>query len=448
MRFRAFFRSSLLTGTLLVIPGFTAAAQTLIEKTFGAKAEAEGVLELKASAPGATWLEKEREAATATIYVDDRYQQDVILFAGGQSFTYRVLIGRLSAGEHRLRVEYNRQQSAAQAPVIKVEDAKVSLIDRTHPEFQALAFAPILYARPNTIGRFSDVPLLAYYETLRDGATTTLRYTIIFSNEDGGTQTTALMARWGRTTDIEWVIETRFDLQGRPLKSSFQGVSHETKVFQGRREADHPLLIVASDNNNFADDRQSEMRFALRPIGVDLNQASREEVMDRNPWTYLVAAEEMIREGKITGERTLGRRIADPRSYLYLDACSKQENGAALSFAVKLKGDPKWYTSDLGIGYYKIDRSGYFRTTIRLPLGATPAQVERIAARCDLTDNPRSDEEIGKAQAAQCELRSVNKVFLLDERFQPGPALPIKTAPIKLPFGEMVILSGECSPQH
>ena len=65
MRFRSFFRSSLLTATLLVVPGVTAAAQTLIEKTFGAKAEAEGVLELRASAPGATWLEKEREAATA-----------------------------------------------------------------------------------------------------------------------------------------------------------------------------------------------------------------------------------------------------------------------------------------------------------------------------------------------------------------------------------------------
>jgi hypothetical protein len=423
-------------------------AQTIFEKKFKAAEESEATLDLTASAPNTSWVEKGGEAATVKIFLDDSYHQDLILFAGARIFTYRLMLGRINAGEHNLRIEFNRGQSAAKAGSIKIDDARIDLVGRSHPDFQGLAFAPILYARPNTIGRFSDIPLLMYYETEGNGAFTTLRYTVIFSNEDGGTQTSALMARWGRTTDIEWVIETQIDAQGKILKSDYQGVNHETKSFEGKREGDHPLLMTASDNNNFADRGQSEMRFALRPTPVDLSRSSREDVMDRHPWIYRIMAEEMIREGKITEERTLGVRIADLRSYLYLDASSAQQNGAALSFAVKLRGDTKWYTSDLGVGYYKIDRSGYFRTTIRLPLGTKVDQIERIAARCDLTNNPRSSEEISKAANARCELSSVNKVFLLDDQFQPGASFPLKTDVIRLPFGEMVVLHGDCASQN
>ena len=430
-------------GALFITSSITASAQVLHEKKFKATAESEATLDLTVSAPGTSWIEKGSEAATVTIVLDDQYNQDVILFNGSQNFTYRLMLGRVGGGDHVVRFEFNRKQSAPKASTIKIEDAKVVLIDRSQPEFQAIALAPILYARPNTIGHFSDVPLLMYYETERNGTGSVIRYTVIFSNEDGGTQTSALMARWGRTTDIEWVIETQLDTQGKAVKSVFQGVNHEKKVFQGGREADHPVLIVASDNNNFADSGKSEMRFALRPIFADLSKSSREEVMDQSPWIYRVMAEEMIREGKITSERTLGARIADLRNYLYLDAHSEQRNGALLSFAVKLKGDLTWYTSDLGIGYYKIDRSGYFRTTIRLPQETTIDKIERIAVRCDLTGNPRSAAEIGAATNAQCELDSVNKVFMLNQQFQPGPSFPIKSSPLKLAFGEMTILQGD-----
>jgi hypothetical protein len=275
-----------------------------------------------------------------------------------------------------------------------------------------------------------------YCETFRESGKTLLRYTVIFSNEDGGTQTAALMARWGRTTDIEWVVDVEIDANGRVINSTYQGASHVTKTFQGKRESDHPLFLTATINNNFSDEGESAMRFTLRPISVDLSQHSREWVMDQHPWTYTIMAEEMIREGKITTERTLGARIGDLRNYLYVDAASNQQNGALISFAVKLKNDPRWYTSDFGINSYKIERSGFFRTTIRLPKGTKLNQIERLAARCDLSGNPRSQEEIVKATAAQCELSSVNKVFLMNESFHPGTTLPIRTESIKLPFGE------------
>src|SRR5262249_43593234 len=269
----------------------SAAAQSLVEKRFPVTTEAEAVLELTASAADTSWVAKGSEAATVTIYVDDRYQQDVILFNGSRHFSYRVLLGRLAAGTHSGRIEINQKQSALGAGKVEIHNTRISLIDRAHLDFQAISPAPFLYARPNPIGRFSDIPLLVYYQTEKKGPISLLRYTAIFSNEDGGTQTSALMARWGRTTDIEWVFETELDAQGNVIKSVFQGINHETKIFHGKREADHPLLLTASDNNNFADEGESEMRFALQPISFDLSQHSREEVMDQYPWIYRVMAE-------------------------------------------------------------------------------------------------------------------------------------------------------------
>ncbi len=415
-------------------------AQTLAEKSFDVTEESEASLDLTASVPGASWREKGREAAAVTIYLDDRYHQDLFLYNGPQRTLYQVSLGRLLPGTHKVRVELNRSQTAAGIQNAVVHLAEIKTIGKSHPELAALAHAPILYARPDTIGRFSDIPLLMYVETERGQETTLFRYTVIFSNEDGGTQTAALMARWGRTTDIEWVIETTVDAQGKVQKSVFQGANHVTTPFQGKYEGNHPILLTATVNNNFADKGDAKLRFALRPILVDLSAQSREEVMDRYPWIYRIMADEMIREGKITAERTLGARIADLRQYLYIDAASAQRGGAGLSFAVKLKGNSQWFTSDLGINYHKIDRSGYFRTTVRLPGNISLRSIDRIAVRCDLINSPRNDAENAKAAAAGCDLQSVNKAFLLDTSYQPASPLLFENRPVKLQFGEMLEL--------
>ena len=423
----------------LIIFSYAASAQLLSEKTFRVESESEVLLSLTAAAPHTSWVEKGSEAAVATVSVDGRYNQDIILFAGERRFTYEVLLGHLRPGEHALRVEFNRKQSAPKASTIEIHDAKISTVERAQPDYQALSLAPIIYARPNTIGRFSDVPLLMWYETERNNSLTTIRYSVIFTNEDGGTQTSALMARWGRTTDIEWVYEVQTNAEGKVLAATFQGVEHKTRPFQGKKLGGHPALIVVSDNNNVSDQGESDVRFALRPIAFDLSRSSREEIMDRHAWVYQLMAAELRREGKIAEESRGGNQMADPRHYLYFEADSEQR-GTALSFAVKLKGNPSWYTSDLGINYYRIDRSGFFRTTVRLPLGTKLDQVERIAVRCDAAGDPKSGEDIRKLFGAECELKTVSKAFMLDERFLPGPSLRVHLSiqPLKLRFGEMI----------
>jgi hypothetical protein len=411
-------------------------AQTLLEKRFTAPSESEALLDLTASAPGTSWRERGAEAAVVTIYIDGQYHQNVILFAGARELNYQLMLGRVGPGEHNLRVDFNRKQSATKAMGVKIGDAKVTTIDRNHPEFQAVARAPIIYARPDTVGKFSDIPLLAYYESERAGASDRITYTVIFSNEDGGTQTTALMARWGRTTDIEWVCETRIGAEGE-AKTIFQGANHQNTQFAGKLEADHPLMFDATVNNNFSEHGQSEMRFAPRPLPFDARTASREEMMDRHPWTYQVMADEMIREGKITEERKPGQAINDLRNYVYFDIRSNQ-TGAALSVAVKLKGDPVWRASDWGIANYRIDRSGNFRTTALLPKRARLEEIERVVARCDVKGDPRTQSELSQVPSASCDLRSINKIFVLDDDYMPGEPLKLSFRPLRIGSGEMV----------
>src|SRR5499426_2064061 len=129
----------LLAASFLSVTPSAISAQTLLEKRFSVAAESEALLDLTASAPGTSWRERGAEAAVLTIYVDGQYHQDVILFAGAQEFTYQLMLGRVGPGEHSLRVEFNSKQSAAKAAGVKIGEAKVTTIDRKHPEFQAIA---------------------------------------------------------------------------------------------------------------------------------------------------------------------------------------------------------------------------------------------------------------------------------------------------------------------
>ncbi len=415
------------------------AGQVLLEKEIPASKECEALLDLTASAPGTAWGEAGREAAVVSLYIDGRYHQDIMLYEGARAFTYSVMLGHFAPGSHQVRIEYNRTRSAQRASTVQIADAKISMVDSSGDEYVALAYAPILYARRNTIGRFTDAPVLSWYEATRGPSQTTIRYSMIFTNEDGGTQTNALMARWGRTTDIEYIYEAKIDSGGRIVSAIFQGANHKDLKFKGKREGGHPLFLVATDNNIFSDRGTSDVRYALRPIPFDLSRASREEVMFQHPWTYPLMVEELKRENKINEATRVGQQIADPGHYLYIQAGAKQQ-GTALSFAVKLKDDPKWYTSDLGIIYYKVDRSGYFQTTVRLPGGTTIDKVEKLAVRCDIGGDPRSWQDIGRVAKANCELTEVKRIFMLDTDYHPGPSLPPHPLPLNLQFGDMIEL--------
>ncbi len=419
--------------------------------SFELREDSEVGLEIEARAPGASWLRKGAEAAALVVKIDGEYSQDVMLWAGGDSFTYRVTLGQLARGKHTIAVSLNEARSAAGARRAEISSlkplifplAKTTGLSRTNlvsnlntnlsggindnpisdptgnptgnlsgDDILALARSPVLYARANSIDRFTDVPLLMFYQIERpQSGETLIRYSVVFSHEDGGTPAAALMARWGRGSDIEWVYEFRVR-DGRVVEEIYQGVNHQTTPFTGTRTlgGGHPLLAVASDNNNFSDLACSAVRFALLPVRADLSSASREILMDNNPWTYRVVGEEMLRENRIKDNPTDAQTIADLRDYLYIEAHGRQ-TAAALSLGVRISGDMQSYRSDLGDARLRIDRSGFFRTAVRLPKGTVGSAVEEISITCH-----GASGLVGKQS---CEDVKLSRVFMLDRDYVP-----------------------------
>lgn len=383
----------------------------------------EAVADLVMASPGSDWSRAGREAAAVDVRIDGGAAFQVMLFAGPERRTYPVFLGRLEPGRHELTIEQNRQHSAPGTAVTVFAVAVRSGLDDP-----VVSHAPVLYARRNTIGKFTDIPLVIYAERLSEGGADVLQYTVVFSNEDGGTSTRALMARWGRTTDIEYVY--RVDL--RTGRAIIQTRDHKDVEFTGKREGDHPLLIPVTDNNMVADEVPSAVRYQIAPLLVDLSRNSREKVMDDDPVLYRVASEELVREGKLRPFGVVeGNKISDPRNYLYVEAEVAVKNAGVVTL-VRRRGDPVWRSSALGRPDYTVDRSGWIRTTVELPPGTRGEDIAEIGFTClvvvDSTTKRYPD-------SGSCTVRAVNKAFLLDQGYRPGVSIWSHTEAVEVPAG-------------
>lgn len=361
------------------------------------------------------WASAGREAAMLRLTIDGRYSQHLPIVRTGAS-DYRVLLGTVEPGTHRVSVTLDTQRSARELrddDRVTVGITNVEAVDASDLRFQPLAHAPFVYQRPNTVGQFSDVPVFMWYEIEPTAHGTRYRYTVIFTNEDGGTPADRLMATWGRTTDIEYVYSVEVDETGRILAQDFQGPEHEVLPYRAALEARHARLWVVTDNNMVLDHGTTEVRFAPAPVHVSLGGVSREQVMDAHSWTYAVASQELAREKKIVANAPPRQgTIPDPRRYVYLEGCGTLGNNA-LAFSIKVGNS--WLSSDRGVPEYRIARDGCFRGAIPLPEHASGRDIE--AVRVQAFDRP------GKPAAEPVRFTHLNTMFMLDEQFVPGPRL-------------------------
>lgn len=389
-----------------------------LDFTFVLTAPGEAVAEIVASNPAGSWQTPGAEAAVATVEVDGQYNQDVVIDRGPEPQSYSVFLGPISSGRHRLHIDRSARWSAPAAG-LDVQDVKVRTVAAGDSEYQAVAHVPIIYARADTLGHFSDVPLLMWYEHFREGPDETLQYSVVFSNEDSGTPTDALMARWGRASDIEYIYRVTLAANGNIKKEIFQGMEHDARPLHGSKIGQHPLILVATPNNCFADTGFSPLQYHLLPIYQDLSQHSREELMDRFPFAYSMMAQELARERKIRPfGASAGEPISDPRNYLYFEV-EAENNQSGLVMWVKLKGTPRMYSSHRGRLELVISRTGwYHRTTVELPPGTKPEAIEYIAIECvDLRDPYLLElDESSLPAKAESTLRNVSKAFFLDSQ--------------------------------
>jgi len=390
--------------------------------TFSVSMRSEIVAEVEMRAPGTDWAIPGHEAKLVNVLVDGTVQQQVMLYAGSESFSYPIFLGALSPGPHRLDI------SGEGVDVIGTRFREESSA--------AVANAPVLYARANTVGEYTDLPLVVYCEQLSDDGNPFLQYTVIFTNEDGGTSTRALMARWGRTTDVEYVYRVFLAADGSPRRATIQVKDHKEVEFQGKRDGTHPLLMPITDNNMIGEaDTKIPIRYQIAPILVDLKGHSREEVMDQHPITYKLMAKELKREDKLRPfGKVDGEKVGDPRNYLYFEM-ELARSEASVAALVRLKNGSRWYSSHLGHSDFAIrtwrrnsaeSPHGFVRTTVELPPGTTPEQIAEIGFECLLVD---------KAADAACRVESVTKCFFLDKEYTPDLNVWTMNSPREIPAG-------------
>lgn len=408
-------RRDILLAVVMALAAAASARGEIRTTTFETKAPAEAFATMTATCHMCAWDVAGREAVVLSLALDGRYVQHLPIVRTGRA-EYRVMLGRVEPGRHTFVLD---EDAALTSPELRgrarvaVGAIEVALIDATARDYTAISLAPILYARPDTVGKYTDVPVFMWYEIEPTARGSRYRYSVIFTNEDGGTPADRLMATWGRTTDIEYVYSVEIDHRGDILADDIQGPKHEILPFNGRREGRHPLLWVSTSNNMVLPEGSTRVRYAPAPAAVQLRDVSREAVMDMHPWLYELMAKELKREGKIAADPSPGQgTIRDPREFVFVEGCGNVAE-KALTFAIRVGSE--WISSDRGLGDYRIVRDGCFRAAIPLPARATIKDVRAIRAEVFSRQ--------GKANSAPARLFRINTTFALDEHFVPGTSV-------------------------
>jgi hypothetical protein len=387
-------------------PSVTVTAAHSATLPFRLASDGEGLVDLTVSSPGVSWGTAGHVSTVVSAFVDGTYYTDIVIPAARPE-PREFFLGHLAAGWHKLTLKYAADRSQG-GTVGRLGDIRFSELSSGDADYAVAAHAPILYGRTLTEyggafqNAFTDVPLIAWHTDIANAdGSHQIWYTITWSNEDGGTglAPASLMARWGRTTDIEWIYQAglfRLDVdpQGNVVPGSeyYQSPNHGFTPFAGTYENGHPILQTCTSNNNVCDTldataQATPMRFALSAQQLLPNDEAREIMMDRNPWTYWVTSQEMIREGKTEADGpndTSTPDLSDERHYLFLvlkKATTATQNsnpwiGATVKVTLK---DGTSYRSDHEQLGWSIQRDDPAATTVELPAGTTAADIASIS---------------------------------------------------------------------
>ena len=404
----------------------------------------EAVVDLRASAPGTDWAVAGAESAVVSIFLDGRYATDLVV-SGAAPVDRQFALGAVSAGVHMLRLHFAADRSAAASTSVTLDKLRATTYHRTDPEYQILRFAPVVYGRSLAeLGgplqnATTDTPLIAWHESAPapTAGHTLLTYSIVWSNEDGGTNTPALMARWGRTTDIEWVYSVEVDQHGDrvPGSDTYQAANHQTLHFAGRYEHDHALIETCTSNNNMCDVVDDPMRFFLSTLQTRPADQAREYLMDTNPWTYQIMAKEMIRERKIEApapSTASTPEVSDQRNYLYA-VVKKATVGAntggswvGVALGVRLAGGTTVYLSNHVDPTWSIQRDDPAATTVELPAGTTVDDIVEISAHRVVVGTDNGDP---------IHVTDLKRDFMLGPDYAPQPSFLSWTGDVVLTPG-------------
>ncbi|MGG4217196.1 hypothetical protein ABEW32_03070 [Paenibacillus jamilae] len=343
------------------------------------------------------WAATDRESAFVRLYLNDVYNQDVILYYGSSLGVYTRLLGYLKEGEYEVYAEFRELESAPLVSRAWIDGVELRCVADSSARSLIYRHTPLLYGRNLSHpyeNRFTDTPLVLFYSVAEEEKRTIIEYQMMFSHEDEGTPAPLLMSKWGRTTDIEWMYRVELDADGSVLSAVFQGPHHITTAFQGSYDlGGHPILQSATTNGNFTDHITSGYRFMLTPsFQWKPEEEPREAVMSRFPFAYQVTQWEMERQQELEMPALASSlALAPQRSYVFIQTSkypvlgteggralasrpgfNRREEDACVDIQLRLHGSDQWYSSchyDLRFGDFRAAYEGaesFFSTTVKL----------------------------------------------------------------------------------
>lgn len=403
------------------------------------------------AAPGTSWSNAKHTSVVVDTWVGRGKHrtktQQMVLFNGAQPFTYQAFLGQLTTGHHCLTLKVDPGRSSDQGrPVVAVYTARLQVVPRTSPDYQAVTHAPVLYGR--TSSSEFDAQLLTDITQSPDGRNTDLSYTVIWTRERVGDGQVPFYewGRFGRMTDIETVLHETVAPHGRIISATYlscgcesipnypdnqnapPGPQTETQVAypdHGTPPAlgHHLVLRDATGNNDESPYGTTRYRMQQVPLTGPAPGEVREVAMDRHPWTYRLSNEDLTRTASIN---------TDPRStaaghypqYLIVDIDAQATGTSSISVGVQISGDPTWWTNDYaqsgvaltGLALYN---GGHGRTVIKLPTGWHAQQI--TALRLQLHAQPGQTASLQGTPVIH--LIEVTKRFTIRQRPVPAPSI-------------------------
>ncbi len=345
----------------------------------------QGIVEVTLEGPRTSWESATRRAVVVDVSVDGGPSQQIVCFAGASPFTYAGFTGTLSTGSHAVTVAVDTglSDTGTLAPTVRLVHLQLEVVDPSNPWYDRIAFAPVVYGRADTAQ--VDTPLLTYADQSTGRGGRTLSYTTIWSKEEAGTSFVPFLewGEWGRMTDITQTValdvgsgaaitnETynTCGCLGTPATENEVSVLEEEVPFSGSYyEQTHAIVRNASGNDYQSESGTTAFRIQQVPVAGPAPGADRDAVMDANPWTYLISAQETSYWYTNGTADPASPEIGDSRQYAIVDLRTRTNDVSATAVDIQLSGSSRWYSSDYGSGF-PLQDGGHGRTVVKLPLG-------------------------------------------------------------------------------
>lgn len=380
------------TGSALTARALTSTATTT------AASQGEGLLRLAMDAPGTSWGPGQPSSTVVDATLVDLTTgqhlgtQQFVLFWGAKPFVYAGFAGQIRMSDrYNLTLVVERPASEGglsqplpgHVPRANLLASALEVVSPTDPAYLQYEYAPVMYGRSTSA--LHDVPLLVYAdESPAAAGATTLSYVVVWSHEDAGTGFLPFVewGRWGRMTDIEGAISLTVQPNGKVSKAEYlwggeplggfpdsQSALREVDTtFSGEWWGHHPVIRDATGNNDFSDKGTTRFRFLLAPVAPPVAGELRDAVMDANPWTYSVMADEVARWYADVSTDPGSPAPGAAEQYAIIDMDTSGRDVSSVAVDLRLAGSAQWYKSDLGWGFPLVG-TGHVRTVVKLPLG-------------------------------------------------------------------------------